>query len=128
VKFVGAPDTKRIQHDPTQLPTTARGKTAEDHVNDLFEEADGLGFAEAIYRAPPQQVFIDKIVLYETSAKVKKRSEFVFDYGTSFPFIETITKTVFNKEGTAGVATVIATFVLKANKTIDTIDTGATRP
>ena len=125
--MAGGKNSSRVNHDIDQKQNTFRDDNLKQILNDVNEDMEGIGFSEVVYKSPPQQVFVDKIIVWETISKVKKRAEIVFNYGTSFPFIETITKTNFKEDGSAGDSQVVATFNYNANKTIQNVLVTPTR-
>lgn len=111
-------NSERIYHDVDKKNNTYRNGNVEQILNDINEDLETLGFIEPTYKDSPQQVFLDKITAWDDGLKSYKRAEILINYGTSFPFIQSITKNLYNEDGTAIVATSTFTVNLFANKTL----------
>lgn len=118
---MGATNSKRVSHVLTDLPTPFRDDQLAQIINDLSEEDTGVGFSE-VQRTG---VFVDKIIGWETSAKLKKRTETSFTRAGAF--LTTIVKDVFDEEGLGTVAQIVANITRNTNKTVKDVTVTVTR-
>jgi len=120
-------NSSKIGHDLNEKNNNFRAADLEQILNDLAEEIEATGFVQNIYLDPPLAPFLDKIIIWEDATMQTKRLEIVMDYGTSFPFLETVTKTFYKEDGSAPDSNVVTTLTYNANNTINTALTVATR-
>ena len=125
---MGDTNSKRISHEIENLPTSFRKDNLQQIINDLSEDIDGKGFVEAIYLAVPNQVFIDKIIVWDAPAKNKKRKESTFSRSGPVAFITGIVTDTFSEDGTSVISTATTTITLSGTKQFLSSDTVITRP
>ena len=101
---MGQTNSKRISHVLTTSPNLFRDDQLEQILNDLGEEDSGAGFSEILKTG----VFTDKIIVWDSPSKNKKRTETTFN--RSGIFITSIVKEVFDEDGAIKVSTSSASF------------------
>lgn len=125
---MGQTNTERVSHDVDKSPNTFRDDQMNQIIDDIGEELTGKGFIEAIYLDPPDQNFIDQIIVWDAPAKNKKRSETTFSRSGPVAFITSIVTDTFNEDGTAVIATTTTTITLSGSKQFLSSNTVTVRP
>lgn len=121
---MGQVNTARISHEIEVNPNVFRDDQLQQIINDLGEEDTGAGYSEVAYLTGTP--FVDKITLWESDSKTKKRSEIQLSYTGAF--VTGIVKTFYDEDtGTSPVAYTTVTVTLNANKTIASVDVVNTR-
>lgn len=116
---MGQLNTERISHTLEDGPNVFRDDQLQQIINDLGEEDTGAGYSEVSYLSG--QPFVDRIDIYDSPSKTKKRSEILLSYTGAF--VTGIVKNFYDEEtGTSIVARTTVTVVLNANKTINTVN------
>ncbi len=118
-----AGNSKRISQDLESENNSFREDDLQTILTDLDQDANNIGFEE-ITRDGSLQV--TNITIWTDSGKTLKLLE--FDVArTSPPFVSSITKKIYLKDGVTVASTVTMTAVRNANKTINTVDTSNVR-
>lgn len=118
---MGAQDTSRLQHPPTF--SLARDDTLAQIIDDLLEEDSAIGYSEATYVSG---VFVSTLELWDSPAKLKRRATITYTYSPQ-PYVSTVNREVYNKDGTAIIAQALTTITRNANNTVNTMNTVITR-
>ena len=123
---MGQSNSTKISHKVEDLPNTFRGDDLQQILNDIDEEEAGKGFSEAGYvGATP---FVSLIITYKDNTKTQKRSRVDFTY-SPLPFVTGIVKVFYDEDDDSIVrATMSATVVYNANKSVKSVDVITTRP
>ena len=113
---MGQTNTERVTHDLTKLPSHLRSFHVSQILDDLAEEDSGAGYSEVLRTG----IFVTQIIVWDSSSKIKKRSETVFN--RTGVFVDDIVKTIYSEDGASTVSTVTATFSRNANKTVNYVE------
>lgn len=122
---MGQSNSNRVSHNLESLPNTFRDDQLHQILNDIDEELTGMGFSELVYSG----VFISGINVYTDATKVKKRTDVVFTYEGVTPFLQVVTRRVYDEDtGLTVVATSTATITYNPNRTVKDVTVVDTRP
>lgn len=119
---MGQKNTRRTSHTLEDLPNSFRDDQLRQIIDDLDEENSGLGYSEIIKTG----AFVSKITVWNAPSKDFKRTEALFT--RTGPFVNSITKNIYEEDGSGIIAVTTATITRNGNNTVAFVNVVNTRP
>jgi len=116
-------NSKRVSQDLEGENNSFRNDELQSILTDINQQMDDIGFEEITRNGNLQ---VTNITIWTDSGKTLKLLE-IDVARTSPPFVSSVTKKVYLKDGVTVASTVTTTVTRNANKTINTVDTSNVR-